>query len=64
MNIECVSFTGHRPQHIGGFDERNETAKWIKTTLLKVIAKCMKDYNVQTWITGLALGVEMAIPPM
>lgn len=52
-----VSFTGHRPQQLGGF-RPNPTQTHVKMCLRKVIeAVCIKHPN-STFITGGALGVD------
>ena len=50
-------FTGHRPDKLGGWDEKNETATAVKTWLWKAIKRAIKGGH-HTFISGAALGVD------
>lgn len=52
-----MAFTGHRPQKLGGFDETNETACYIKHTLAATIRHAY-DRGYRAFICGGALGVD------
>lgn len=58
MTLTTISFTGHRPQDLGGYDEKNEMNVWVKTSLAKAIVWCHKKFNTTHWISGGALGVD------
>lgn len=59
--IEKVSFTGHRPQKLRGFDWNNP---WLNQTTLEVrdiLTAAIEDYirkGAHTFITGGAIGVD------
>lgn len=53
--IAC--FTGHRPNKLGGYDENNSVACWIKRALVKAIERA-KSEGYDTFISGMALGVD------
>lgn len=57
-NIQnTVSFTGHRPDKLGGFDDNNPTALKVKDALKKEIVNCInKGFN--SFISGGAMGVD------
>ncbi len=55
--IKTVCFTGHRPQKIGGFDENNPIAHYIKITLQYEIEETIKR-GYTRFIFGGALGVD------
>ena len=50
-------FTGHRPDKLGGWNEKNETAKAVKSWLWKSIKRAIKGGHT-TFISGAALGVD------
>lgn len=54
----AVAFTGHRPMRLGGYDET--TPKWraVRRALDYEIRTAIAD-GYDTFITGLALGVDM-----
>ena len=53
MDTVCV--TGHRPDRMFGYDLSNEG--WV--TLKEQFKKILKEENVKTAITGMALGTDM-----
>jgi len=56
MDKGCF-FTGHRPDKLGGWDEKNETAKAVKRWLWKAIKRAIKGGHTR-FISGAALGVD------
>lgn len=58
MIFESVCFTGHRPQHLGGFDERAPINVWVKQSLAKSIVGFIDKFQTKNWISGGALGVD------
>ena len=58
MTFESANFTGHRPQDLGGFDERDPLNLWVKQALAKCIITCIERYEIREWISGGALGVD------
>lgn len=58
MIFESVCFTGHRPQDLGGFDEKNIENVWVKTALAKCIRGFISHFQTTEWISGGALGVD------
>ena len=56
--IKTVAFTGHRPQHLGGFDDRNELNVWVKQSLMRCITRLVETHETNEWISGGALGVD------
>lgn len=58
MTLRTIAFSGHRPQDLGGFDERNPLNVWVKQALAKCITQCMEKFGTKEWISGGALGVD------
>ena len=57
MSEYSVSFTGHRPNKLGGYDESVEKIVDIKNALLyKIIIAYEKGYT--NFISGMAIGVD------
>lgn len=54
---KTVTFTGHRPQKLGGFKEPNPIADRIKAELGREIDLAIQD-GFDTFIAGGALGVD------
>ncbi len=54
--MEKISFTGHRPQYLGGFDPKakHRLYKFCSRQMLKI------DTDAEIWV-GCALGFDMAI---
>lgn len=52
-----VCFTGHRPDKLGGYNESNPTAKYVKSALAKHI-KQLVEQGHQEFISGGALGID------
>ena len=50
-------FTGHRPGKLGGYDPNNQVNLKIRTALHNKIAEAI-SYNITTFISGGALGVD------
>jgi uncharacterized phage-like protein YoqJ len=57
MTIETVCFTGHRPDKVGGYNEDNDTAIWVKAALSRMIRGAISK-GTTTFISGMALGVD------
>lgn len=58
VSPKAVAFTGHRPNALGGYNENNPTAVFVKEGLKRIIDQLIaKGYH--TFITGMALGVDM-----
>jgi uncharacterized phage-like protein YoqJ len=53
-----VSFTGHRPDKLGGYNENNSIANGVKGALLKEILKLIQREGAKEFISGGALGVD------
>lgn len=59
MIIKTVAFTGHRPKQLADtWNENNDTIRWVKFALKKVIEKFIVAYETDKFITGLAIGVD------
>jgi uncharacterized phage-like protein YoqJ len=62
MNIiieETACFTGHRPDKLGGYAEfNNSTTKKIYKKLIERIIYLIETLNINTFISGGALGVD------
>ena len=57
--IKCA-FTGHRPQKLSfGFNESDQRCKDLQATLFLKILHLMLDQEVNYFISGMALGVDM-----
>ena len=54
-----VCFTGHRPNKLGGWDEDNPTKYKACQALNEQIKSLINQYDKVTFITGMALGVDM-----
>lgn len=55
--LKSVCFTGHRPPKVGGYNENNPIAKYVKEELRFEIEEAIRDgYN--RFIFGGALGVD------
>jgi uncharacterized phage-like protein YoqJ len=51
-----ATFTGHRPNKLGGYKpEDNKELLW---RLHDAVVEHIEKYKVDTWITGMALGVD------
>lgn len=50
-------FTGHRPTKLGGYNEDNNTARYVKNTLYEVIKDCLSQ-DIRNFIWGGAIGVD------
>lgn len=55
--MKTVCFTGHRPNKLGGFDERNPVADYVKQELKTAVLWAIKD-GYRRFICGGALGVD------
>ena len=51
-----VSFTGHRPNKLGGY-QNNPISDYVKEKLTEKIEKCILD-GVDNFISGMAIGVD------
>ena len=57
MILQSVSFTGHRPNKLGGYDEKCNKIVDIKNALLyDIIRAYEKGYT--NFISGMAIGVD------
>lgn len=52
-----LCFTGHRPQKLKGF-QMNDNAEMLRE-LKKIIIDYIENKNVDTFISGMALGIDM-----
>lgn len=60
MNIETTCcFTGHRPNKLGGYDPKTESNQKMLWKLKDEIVNHIELHNVDTFITGMALGIDM-----
>lgn len=50
-----LAFTGHRPKSLGGYDESNPLAQWVRGRMRDVVRRLKPE----TIISGFALGVDM-----
>jgi uncharacterized phage-like protein YoqJ len=53
-------FTGHRPNKLGGYNESNAIMTDVKTRLERAIDYTVDSLGITTFISGMALGVDMA----
>lgn len=53
-----ATFTGHRPQKCGGYDEQNPTALWVKAKLAEEIDLAIRE-GCTTFISGGAIGTDI-----
>ncbi|WP_339273817.1 SLOG family protein [Paenibacillus sp. FSL W8-0426] len=53
-------FTGHRPNKLGGYDESNAIMLDVKDRLDRAIDYAVDSLGITTFISGMALGVDMA----
>lgn len=55
---QTASFSGHRPNNLGGYDENNILNQYIKEQLRLYIEDLIINKNIKYFITGGALGVD------
>lgn len=55
--MKAVSFTGHRPERLGGYDKAHPKNQKVIEFLRKAIAKA-RDDGFEEFISGGALGVD------
>lgn len=60
LTINTVSFTGHRPDKLGGYNMKNPVMLKIKEILLFEIEDLIINHNVKKFISGGALGLDQA----
>lgn len=53
-------FTGHRPNKLGGYNESNAIMVDVKSRLDNAIDYALDHLGITTFISGMALGVDMA----
>jgi len=53
-----VCFTGHRPDRLGGYGD-NRIQEAVKAELDKIVWELIKDNDVITFYSGMAIGVDM-----
>lgn len=56
---KTICFTGHRPNKLFGYDYRIDGNKKMLIKLKKVIERLIEKKGFDTFITGMALGVDM-----
>lgn len=60
MKIEnTCCFTGHRPNKLYGYDPKTEGNQKLLWKLRDLIIQQIELHNVDTFITGMALGIDM-----
>ncbi|PAD70642.1 hypothetical protein CHH83_02230 [Bacillus sp. 7586-K] len=60
MDIETTCcFTGHRPNKLHGYDPKTEGNQKMLWKLRDEIVNHIETYNVETFISGMALGIDM-----
>jgi uncharacterized phage-like protein YoqJ len=52
-------FTGHRPNKLYGYDPKSEGNQKLLWKLRDVIIEHIEVHNIDTFITGMALGIDM-----
>lgn len=52
-----VAVTGHRPQHLFGFDSSHEGWKWLQAQLRRLVAEAAAQGPCE-FLSGMALGVD------
>lgn len=55
---ESFGFTGHRPERLGGYNEENPTAYWVKEQLSWLVTRLVDVSGFRWFITGGALGTD------
>lgn len=55
---KTASFTGHRPNKLGGYDLNNPTINKLKIKLEEVIEQLILEEGITRFITGGALGTD------
>lgn len=56
----AACFTGHRPNKLGGYNESNAIMSDVKARLDHAIDYALDHLGITTFISGMALGVDMA----
>lgn len=62
MNISITNsccFTGHRPNKLYGYDPRSEGNLKLLKQLRSIIVEHIEENDIDTFITGMALGIDM-----
>jgi len=57
--LKNCCFTGHRPQKLDGFDPYSKGNREMLNKLREVIVDHIENKDVDTFITGMALGIDM-----
>lgn len=57
--MKTICFTGHRPNKLGGYTEPNPISIRVRRALRETIQREHFDHQVQTFITGMAQGVDL-----
>lgn len=60
MLKDTASFTGHRPDKLGGYNMKNPVMLQVKEVLLKEIESLILNRGITKFITGGALGLDQA----
>ena len=55
--MKTLTFTGHRPKDLGGYNENNQVAQTVKEQLLTLITQAY-ERGYRKFITGMAQGVD------
>jgi uncharacterized phage-like protein YoqJ len=55
--MKAVSFTGHRPERLGGYDRHHPTNQIVRNWLREVIQRLQKE-GYEEFICGGALGID------
>lgn len=56
---ETLSVTGHRPHKLFGYSKMTKGNQRIIANVRKEIIRHIEEYNVNTFISGMALGIDM-----
>lgn len=57
---DVASFTGHRPDKLGGYNMKNPIMLQVKSILLKEIEDLIVNHGITKFISGGALGLDQA----
>jgi uncharacterized phage-like protein YoqJ len=58
-NMTTVCFTGHRPENLYGYNPSSDGNFKVLNRLRDIIVGHIENKNVDTFITGMALGIDM-----
>jgi len=60
LRMVTISFTGHRPNKLGGYNMKNPTMLLLKEKLLLLLEELIVNQNMSRFISGGALGFDQA----